>query len=241
MREAAKDADPSTFGRIERLFLAFGQVGEVEARLRSIQVTQHFDERRERLANHTKTLRDACEQVRASPKLRTLLKLILTIGNYLNGASARGGAYGFRLADLEKLRHVRSTNLNTTLLLPGQAAAGWPTVWIRAKVDTIVFAAKTLVSRCDRSSHLSKEQPRREVWRGPQGQGGGEGQPRRRRLQRRRRLERPLGLLLEQFAIRPVFEALATDLSAMECEIKSLARSLPSRLPPQGPRAVIPS
>ena len=171
VREAAKDADPSTFGRIERLFLAFGQVGEVEARLRSIQVTQHFDERRERLANHTKTLRDACEQVRASPKLRTLLKLILTIGNYLNGASARGGAYGFRLADLEKLRHVRSTNLNTTLLhylakLPQVGS----TVWIKELKEVelpSVFAAKTLVvSEMRPELTLSgAAQPRREVWR----------------------------------------------------------------------------
>jgi hypothetical protein len=61
-------------------------------------------------------VRAACRQVRESPKLREVLRLILAIGNYLNGASARGGAYGFKLADLEKLRHVRSNDLSTTLL-----------------------------------------------------------------------------------------------------------------------------
>ena len=236
VREAAKDADPSTFGRIERLFLAFGQVGEVEARLRSIQVTQHFDERRERLANHTKTLRDACEQVRASPKLRTLLKLILTIGNYLNGASARGGAYGFRLADLEKLRHVRSTNLNTTLLhylakLPQVGS----TVWIKELKEVelpSVFAAKTLV--------VSEMRPELTSLREQLSLVEKFGVALKAKAAAKANLAAvgatddddassdPLGLLLEQFMSekRPVFEALAADLSAMECEIKSLASFL---------------
>ena len=51
-------------------------------------------------------------------------------GNFLNGASPRGGALGFRLADLEKLKQVRSADQSTTLLqyiakLPPVKSAAW--------------------------------------------------------------------------------------------------------------------
>lgn len=48
----------------------------------------------------------ACEQVRDSLVLREVLQRVLAIGNHLNGSSNRGGAYGFKLADLSKLVQV---------------------------------------------------------------------------------------------------------------------------------------
>ena len=54
--------------------------------------------------------------MRSSSKLRLLLQQVLQIGNYLNGASSRGGAAGFRLSDLEKLSLVKSADLRSTLL-----------------------------------------------------------------------------------------------------------------------------
>lgn len=48
----------------------------------------------------------ACEQVRYSLVLREVLQRVLAIGNHLNGSSNRGGAYGFKLADLSKLVQV---------------------------------------------------------------------------------------------------------------------------------------
>ena len=37
-------------------------------------------------------------QVFSSQGLRSFLQRVLCVGNYLNGQSARGGAYGFKLA-----------------------------------------------------------------------------------------------------------------------------------------------
>ena len=45
-------------------------------------------------------------QVRHSKALKTVLRQVLRLGNYLNGDSARGGAYGFKLTDLAKLVQV---------------------------------------------------------------------------------------------------------------------------------------
>ena len=45
-----------------------------------------------------------------------LLEYILTIGNYLNGGTTRGGAYGFKLNSLVKLVNVRSSDKEHSLL-----------------------------------------------------------------------------------------------------------------------------
>ena len=117
-------------GRVERFFLCLDEIYAPEQRLRSIQVTQQFDERAERLSAHASSLREACAQLQGSIKLRQLLKLVLRVGNFINGASPRGCALGFRLTDLEKVRQVRSADQGTTLLayiarLPPIRSAAW--------------------------------------------------------------------------------------------------------------------
>ena len=92
------------------------QIRSPAMRLRSINITLQFDERIDRLSTHVAAVRDACNQVRSSTQFRQIMSYILRIGNYLNCLSTRGGAYGFKLADLEKLRQVRSADLSTSLL-----------------------------------------------------------------------------------------------------------------------------
>ena len=48
--------------------------------------------------------------------MKTLIKIILAIGNYMNGASTRGGAYGFTLDTLSKLQDTKSSTGKITLL-----------------------------------------------------------------------------------------------------------------------------
>ena len=67
-------------GRVERFFLCLDEIYAPEQRLRSVQVTQQFDERAERLSAHVSSLRDACSQLQASVSLRELLKLVLLPG-----------------------------------------------------------------------------------------------------------------------------------------------------------------
>lgn len=46
-----------------------------------------------------------------------LMEYILGIGNYLNGQSVRGGAYGFKLEMLEKVSEVKTTDNKKNLLM----------------------------------------------------------------------------------------------------------------------------
>jgi hypothetical protein len=48
----------------------------------------------------------ACDEVKKSTKFKKVLEVVLALGNYLNGGSFRGAAYGFKLDALNKLRYV---------------------------------------------------------------------------------------------------------------------------------------
>lgn len=51
-----------------------------------------------------------------SPAIREMLRRALALGNYLNGTSPRGAAYGFRLESLLKLGNVRGSDSSSNLL-----------------------------------------------------------------------------------------------------------------------------
>jgi dishevelled associated activator of morphogenesis len=51
----------------------------------------------------------ACKETRSSKKFQKLLEFILAIGNYMNGSTTRGEAWGFKLDSLPKMLDVKSS------------------------------------------------------------------------------------------------------------------------------------
>jgi cytokinesis protein len=51
-----------------------------------------------------------------SEKFRSLLEVLLALGNYLNGTSNRGGAYGFSISSFQKVIEMKSQDNKTSLL-----------------------------------------------------------------------------------------------------------------------------
>lgn len=98
--------DRDTLGRVENFFLVLADIDRLGPRLQAIQATQQFAPQWETLMDECKTVVVAAEQVKSSPSLKQVLLRVLAMGNYLNGTSARGGAYGFKLQDLNKLVQV---------------------------------------------------------------------------------------------------------------------------------------
>ena len=49
-------------------------------------------------------------------RFKQVLETILALGNYLNGSTSRGGAYGFKLEGLLKLGSVKSVDNKESLL-----------------------------------------------------------------------------------------------------------------------------
>ena len=78
----------------------------------------------------TFTFTDSLEEVRESQRnvqaalvalqksnhFRSVVTIVLAIGNYLNGSTKKGGAHGFSLKDLEKLLQVKTTDNKGTLM-----------------------------------------------------------------------------------------------------------------------------
>ena len=54
--------------------------------------------------------------MRTSARLLLLLQLTLAIGNYLNGGTQKGGAYGFKLSSLSRLADTKSVDGKSSLL-----------------------------------------------------------------------------------------------------------------------------
>jgi len=108
--------DKDTLGKVEQFFLCLSDIKGLGPRLQALQATQQFAPQWETLTDELKTIATAVSQVRQSKALTAILLHVLAMGNYLNGTSARGGAYGFKISDLAKLVQVKSADSKTTLL-----------------------------------------------------------------------------------------------------------------------------
>ena len=70
----------------------------------------------------------AVKEVRTSPALKKVLQMTLALGNYLNGGTNKGAAWGFKLDTLSKLSGTKTVDNKSTLLhyIAGPlASAGW--------------------------------------------------------------------------------------------------------------------
>ena len=93
-----------------------------------------FFENSQRFSNLQKEihiLKTACNEVQDNKKLVcfyrfnwhfsskyqiSLLELVLALGNYINGSTFRGGAFGFKLTSLQKMLEVKQNNGKGTLM-----------------------------------------------------------------------------------------------------------------------------
>ena len=75
-----------------------------------------FEKRAATVEEQMKVLEKGIEEVESSKNFKEFLKFVLKIGNLMNGAGARGGAYGFKLEDLVKLGDTKSYDNKTSLL-----------------------------------------------------------------------------------------------------------------------------
>ena len=58
----------------------------------------------------------AVKEVRTSPALKKVLQMTLALGNYLNGGTNKGAAWGFKLDTLSKLSGTKTVDNKSTLL-----------------------------------------------------------------------------------------------------------------------------
>ena len=89
----------------------------VGARLDCWHFQLNFNDLMEEITLPLTVINAAIQAIRHSSAFRTLLALVLTAGNYMNGGSARGQADGFELSILHRLASLRDNTNQSSLLL----------------------------------------------------------------------------------------------------------------------------
>ncbi|EDO29773.1 predicted protein, partial [Nematostella vectensis] len=86
----------------DRFMLKLCEIPDLDKRLDLLLVIMEFPCQYDDLAPAVKGLLEACHELYCSKKFPVVLEYILAIGNYINGGTNRGGAYGLRLTSLPK-------------------------------------------------------------------------------------------------------------------------------------------
>jgi len=100
----------------ELFFYKLKDIKRLKQKVKSMQTVDTFDGCTEDLMKKFSTLRDACNEVVGSKKLKKLLETILAIGNIMNEGSQKGGAVGFTFDSLLKLTQTKSVDGKTSIL-----------------------------------------------------------------------------------------------------------------------------
>lgn len=110
------DGDEKLLGNVEKFFLELLTIPRYTQRIKCFRYKLQFENRILETQAQLDTLVAATDQVSESDKFRRVLENVLAIGNYLNGSTPRGGAYGFKLDTLIKLHTLRSVDPRITLM-----------------------------------------------------------------------------------------------------------------------------
>lgn len=103
-------------GLPERYFLEVMSIARLDARLECFYVRQTFAAKIGVLHEAIENIQSAVTETRRSKRFVRALEILLAIGNYLNGGTFRGGAYGFKLEALMKLSEIKTNSNKETLL-----------------------------------------------------------------------------------------------------------------------------
>ncbi len=110
------NGDVEQLGKAERFFLTIMDIPKLALRLNSFTIRQTFLKKAEVLKESLSLIRNATREIQTSKLFPRVLELVLAIGNYMNGSTNRGGAFGFKMETLAKLGDVKSADGKMTIL-----------------------------------------------------------------------------------------------------------------------------
>eukprot|EP00026_Physarum_polycephalum_P006462 Phypoly_transcript_06505.p1 GENE.Phypoly_transcript_06505~~Phypoly_transcript_06505.p1 ORF type:complete len:544 (+),score=156.32 Phypoly_transcript_06505:217-1632(+) len=106
----AYQGDPRLLGKAEQFYIEILKVPRLVPRLRVINFKLSFYKILNDIRPDVDAVLKATEELQESKKLYKLFEYILAVGNYLNGNSTRGGAFGFKMDSLAKLKDTKSND-----------------------------------------------------------------------------------------------------------------------------------
>jgi diaphanous 1 len=116
--EAVRDyeGDEKELGNTEQFFRTILPVPHVAQRVQCFLFKFRFSVQAAEIEQQLAVCEQQVKTIRNSKNLHGILELTLALGNYLNGGTAKGGAFGFKLETLTKLKGTKSADNSVTLL-----------------------------------------------------------------------------------------------------------------------------
>lgn len=104
-------ANPNArLGVAENLLLTLSSIPQLKERLEAQSLRLSFQSKCNDLESDSHLILKAAEDLKSSQNFAALLRIVLHLGNFLNGGTFRGRALGFSLSSLQSLADTRSTD-----------------------------------------------------------------------------------------------------------------------------------
>jgi hypothetical protein len=122
------EGDASKLGKVEKFFRTLADVPHAKLRIEALMAKDQMEDQVTEVQDRLEAHANAIAQVKASlapPSsdgisgggvLRKLFQVVLRVGNYVNGGTRRGGAYGVQLDAVAKMASVKSSDNKSNLL-----------------------------------------------------------------------------------------------------------------------------
>eukprot|EP01099_Mayorella_cantabrigiensis_P004858 TRINITY_DN3736_c0_g5_i1.p1 TRINITY_DN3736_c0_g5~~TRINITY_DN3736_c0_g5_i1.p1 ORF type:complete len:628 (-),score=241.18 TRINITY_DN3736_c0_g5_i1:502-2250(-) len=104
------DGDKKLLAPAEQFFLHVMEIPRMDERLQAFGVKLTFDTNLDRVMMIIDLLDGLAKKIQKSKSFVKLLEIVLALGNYINGNTARGGAFGFKLDAMLKLTDTKGNN-----------------------------------------------------------------------------------------------------------------------------------
>jgi len=105
--------DVGKLDKADRYFSEIMTIPRLSERLDCMLYRRKLELEVEEIRPDLDIVRNASLELRSSPKFKRVLQAVLTVGNALNGSSFRGGARGFQLDALLKLKETKTAKGGT--------------------------------------------------------------------------------------------------------------------------------
>ena len=110
------NGDVNSLSKASQFGYYLSDIPNIKTRINCYKIVLTFDDEVEQLRSSLQVYYDAFKMVRNNKGLFTIIEIILAVGNFLNGDSAIGGAWGFRINFLTKLKNTKSADSTKTLM-----------------------------------------------------------------------------------------------------------------------------
>ncbi|KAJ3261093.1 hypothetical protein HDU77_001076 [Chytriomyces hyalinus] len=105
---ASYKGDPTLLGNSEKFVRTVSAVPRLRARLEAIAFQQRLSEELSEIKPDLATVHKATKALLSSERFKKVLETVLIVGNFVNGNTYRGGAYGFEMDSLLKLKDTKA-------------------------------------------------------------------------------------------------------------------------------------